>query len=64
VAVHGDRRTDFVAAACAAHLHDVRALPPAEGLSTALAAGLEVSPETASLLGVDYGEIAGLSLSR
>jgi hypothetical protein len=39
VAVHGDRRTDFVAAACAAHLHDVRGLPPAAGLSAALAQG-------------------------
>ena len=31
VAVHGNRHTDFVAALCAAHLHDERGLDPADG---------------------------------
>jgi hypothetical protein len=57
VAVHGDRRTDFVAAVCAAHLHDVRGIEPADGLNAALAAGLEVSPAAAALLGVDYEKV-------
>jgi hypothetical protein len=57
VAVHGDRRTDFVAAVCAAHLHDVRGIAPKDGLSAALEAGLEVSPAAAALLGVGYEEV-------
>jgi hypothetical protein len=57
VAVHGDRRTDFVAAVCAAHLHDVRGIEPADSLNAALAAGLEVSPAAAALLGVDYEKV-------
>lgn len=56
-AVHGDLRTDFPAAVCAAHLHEVQALPPEVGLRAAAAAGLEVSPEAAALLGVDYAEV-------
>lgn len=57
VAVHGDRRTDFTAALCAAHLHEARGLDPAEGLAQAAAAGLEVTPDAAALLGVDYEEV-------
>lgn len=56
-AVHGDLRTDFPAAVCAAHLHEAQALPPEVGLRAAAAAGLEVSPEAAALLGVDYAEV-------
>ena len=33
VAVHGDRHTDFVAAVCAAHLHEARGVDPAEALA-------------------------------
>lgn len=54
IAVHGDLRTDFVAAVCAAHLHDVRGVAPADGLRAAARAGLEVSADAAALLGVPY----------
>jgi hypothetical protein len=54
VAVHGNRHTDFVAALCAAHLYDVRGVEPARGLAEAAAAGLMVTPDAATLLGVDY----------
>jgi hypothetical protein len=54
VAVHGDLRTDFVAAVCAAHLHQARGVDPAEALYAAAQAGLEVSPDSAALLGVAY----------
>jgi len=57
VAVHGDLRTDFVAAACAAHLHEARGIDPAAGLHAAAEAGLEVTPEAAALLGVDYEDV-------
>ena len=39
VAVHGNRHTDFVAAVCAAHLHEARGVDPAEALAQAAAAG-------------------------
>jgi hypothetical protein len=54
VAVHGNRHTDFVAAVCAAHLHEARGVEPAEGLRAAGASGLMVTPEACRLLGVDY----------
>jgi hypothetical protein len=54
VAVHGNRRTDFAAALCAAHLHEAHDLDPLDGLARASAAGLCVTPEAAALLGVDY----------
>jgi hypothetical protein len=54
VALHGNRHTDFVAAVCAAHLHDTRGVAPEDALSAAAAAGLTVTPEAARLLGVDY----------
>jgi hypothetical protein len=57
VAVHGNRHTDFVAAVCAAHLHDARGVPPEESLAAAAAAGLTVTPDAARLLGVDYEEV-------
>jgi hypothetical protein len=57
VAVHGNRHTDFVAALCAAHLHEVRGLEPALGLAAAAAEGLMVTPECASLVGVDWEEL-------
>ena len=53
VAVHGNRHTDFVAAACAAHLHIERKIDPVEALRRAAAAGLMVTPEACALLGVD-----------
>lgn len=58
VAVHGNRHTDFVAAACAAHLHDVRGIDPAEGLARAAAAGLTVTEDAARLLGVEWAAVA------
>ena len=54
VAVHGNRHTDFVAALCAAHLHESRGLDPVEGLRAASQAGLKITPEGCALVGVDY----------
>jgi hypothetical protein len=54
VAVHGNRHTDFVAALCAAHLHESRGVALETGLLEAEEAGLTVTPEAAALLGVDY----------
>jgi hypothetical protein len=54
VAVHGNRHTDFVAALCAAHLHEWRGVAPEAGLAAAANAGLTVTPEAAMLLGVRY----------
>lgn len=54
VAVHGNRHTDFVAAVCAAHLHEHRGVEPVEGLRAAVASGLMVTSESCRLLGVDY----------
>jgi hypothetical protein len=60
VAVHGDRHTDFVAAVCAAHLHEVRGVDPAEALAHAAIAGLMVNGFTCALLGVTPTEVDGL----
>ena len=57
VAIHGNRHTDFVAAVCAAHLHETRRLAPLEGLREAAEAGLTVTPEACALLGVDYSAV-------
>jgi hypothetical protein len=57
IAVHGNRHTDFVAAVCAAHLHEVRGLDPVLGLAAAAEAGLSVTPEAAALLGVSYDAV-------
>jgi hypothetical protein len=54
VAVHGNRHTDFVAAVCAAHLYEQRDVDPAVALAQAAEAGLTVTPEACSLLGVAY----------
>ncbi len=61
VAVHGNRHTDFVAALCAAHLHEERVVEPAAGLAQAAAAGLVVTPDACALLGVDYAAVQPLS---
>jgi hypothetical protein len=61
VAVHGNRHTDFVAAVCAAHLHEHRDVEPAEGLRAAAAAGLMVTEDSCRLLGVDYGAVTPTS---
>ncbi len=63
VAVHGDRHTDFVAALCAAHLHEARGVDPAEALARAAAAGLTVNGYTCALLGVELGEVDALMRS-
>jgi hypothetical protein len=52
VALHGNRHTDFVAAACAAHLHDLRGADPRESLAAAERAGLSVTPEACALVGI------------
>jgi len=57
VAVHGDRHTDFVAAVCAAHLHETRGVEPAEALARAAKAGLMVNGYTCALLGVEPAEV-------
>jgi hypothetical protein len=57
VAVHGDSHTDFVAALCAAHLHEARGIEAAEALNRAARAGLTVTPEACALVGVDVGEV-------
>ena len=57
VAIHGNRHTDFVAAVCAAHLHETRRLAPAEALAEAAEAGLRLTPEACALLGVDYSAV-------
>ena len=54
VAIHGNRYTDFVAAVCAAHLHEWRGVEPELGLAAAAQAGLTVTPDAAALLGVSY----------
>jgi hypothetical protein len=53
VAVHGNRHTDFVAAVCAAHLHETAGVDPAQALIAAREAGLVLTPEAYALLGVD-----------
>jgi hypothetical protein len=57
VAVHGDRHTDFVAAVCAAHLHEARGVDPADALARAAQAGLTVNGYTCALLGVEPAEV-------
>ena len=57
VAVHGDRHTDFVAAVCAAHLHEARGVEPAEALAQAAGAGLMVNGYASALLGVELAEV-------
>jgi hypothetical protein len=57
VAVHGNRHTDFVAALCAAHLHQERGVAIEDALAQAVDAGLTVTPEAATLLGADYGAV-------
>lgn len=57
VALHGDRHTDFVAAVCAAHLHETRGADLGEALRRAARAGLAVTPEACALLGVDVEEV-------
>ena len=57
MALHGDSHTDFVAAVCAAHLHELRGLDPVEGLTRAARAGLTVTHEACALVGVDVGEL-------
>ena len=54
VAVHGNRHTDFVAVLCAAHLHETRGTALESALLEAVEAGLTVTPQATTLLGVDY----------
>jgi hypothetical protein len=53
VAIHGNRQTDFVAAVCAAHLHEASGIDPAAALGAARSAGLSVTPAACALVGVD-----------
>ncbi|MET0835778.1 MAG: hypothetical protein ABWY97_03255 [Thermoleophilaceae bacterium] len=57
IAVHGNRWTDFVAAVCAAHLHELRSVPVAGALAEASRAGLTVTPAACTLVGVDPEEV-------
>ena len=57
VAIHGNRHTDFVAAVCAAHLHEWRGVEPELGLAAAAGARLTVTPDAAALLGVSYDAV-------
>ena len=61
VAIHGDRYTDFVAAVCAAHLHDVRGVDPALALGQAVAAGLAITPQACALIGVRPRDVEEVS---
>ena len=61
VAVHGERWTDFVAALCAAHLHEAHGVSRAAALADAARAGLEVTDAACTLLGMAPEEIAALS---
>ena len=61
VAVHGELWTDFVAAVCAAHLHEARGVSPAAALADAARAGLEVTDAACTLLGVAPEELAVVS---
>jgi hypothetical protein len=60
VAVHGNRHTDFVAAACAACLDDVWGVPVEVGLARAAEAGLAVTAEAAALVGADAGALVSV----
>jgi hypothetical protein len=53
VAVHGNRHTDFVAAACAACLDDLWGVHVEDALEKAAEAGMMVTPEAAALVGAD-----------
>lgn len=53
VAVHANRRTDLVAAVCAACLNDMYGLPPEVSLQRAVEAGMTITPEAAALVGAD-----------
>jgi len=57
VAVHGDHRTDFVAALCAAHLHELRGIDPAQSLAAAARAGLTITSAACALVGVDAARL-------
>ena len=63
VAVHGDRHTDFVAAVCAAHLHEARGVEPAQAAVRAAEAGLMVNGYTCALLGVELADVDSLMRS-
>jgi hypothetical protein len=57
VAVHGNRHTDFVAALCAAHLHQGHGVDPEVALAEAARAGLQITPEACALLGVEQAAV-------
>ncbi len=61
VAIHGNRRTDFVAAVCAAYLAYRYEAPVEDSLARAAEAGLTVTPEAAALVGADAGRVLSLA---
>ena len=61
VALHGNRHTDFVAAVCAAHLHELRGADPGASLAAAAGQGLTVTPAARALVGL--GQQGPLELS-
>jgi hypothetical protein len=62
VAVHGNRHTDFVAALCAAHLHEHRGIDLTRALAEASSAGLTLTPDACALVGASYDEVQPRSL--
>ncbi|HEX4719293.1 MAG TPA: hypothetical protein VH300_12235 [Thermoleophilaceae bacterium] len=60
VAVHANRYTDFVAAACAQHLLDLRGIDLEDSLEAAMEAGLVVTQRAAALVEADPDWIEGL----
>jgi len=60
VAVHGDRRTEFPSALCAAHLHEARGGDPAAALAAAANAGLDTGVQACELVGIDPPELERL----
>jgi hypothetical protein len=57
VALHGNRRTGFVTAVCAAHLHHARGVDAIDALAAAAGAGLEADAEACRLVGIEPSEL-------
>ena len=51
MAIHANRRTDFIAAVCAEHLYDWKGVAPEIGLQRAADAGLTITERVAELVG-------------
>jgi len=51
VAIHANRRTDFIAGVCAEHLYEWKDIPPEVGLQHAAEAGLTITEKVEDLVG-------------